>query len=484
LILSGDFKVKINNKIIPEAPKGRERLKWIGPAIIWMISAIATGELIFTPRIASLYGYTVLWTMVLAIFLKTLLAREIGRYAVVTGSSLLEGIKTLPGPGNWGVWLIILPQFFVAVATLVGMSGAASSAIILVIPGGFQFWAIIFLLISITLVFFGKYRGVELISIVMALVITTALVTAAILIFPGINVLAAGLVPSLPPNVNFSELLPWIGFMMSGAAGLIWYSFWLVTRGYGAAYYRFREAEETEVIKSMDSEPTADELEFEVIEETEPLDISRITGEEKKHLKGWINIMTFSTTVAASIVLILLIALMILGAQLLRPAGLVPEGPAVTAVLSELLGGIWGIAGAALMIVAAFFAFWSTIVANLDGWTRMLGQGSIFILRQFKSSGKYLSMRFYRYLYLIGLMGILPVIFIILRPEPIEFLIIAGIIEAVHIPVVAFSVLYLNWRTLPADFKPSKPVIILTGAVGLFFMVFAAYYIYIELLGL
>ncbi|MGB9938083.1 MAG: Nramp family divalent metal transporter [Methanobacterium sp.] len=476
--------MKKENRLIFEVPKGRDRLKWMGPAIIWMISAIATGELIFTPRIASIYGYTVLWTMVLAIFLKTLLAIEIGRYAVVTGSSFLEGIKTLPGPQNWGVWLIIVPQFFVAVTTIVGMSGAASSAIILAVPGGFQFWAVIFLLISIILVFFGKYRAVELISIVMALVITGALVTAALLIFPGIGTLATGLIPSLPPDVNFSELLPWIGFMMSGAAGLIWYSYWLVTRGYGAAYYRFKEAGEAPIIESDKTELTGDEREFEVIEETEPLDISNITVKEKKQLHGWINIMKISTIVAASIVLILLISLMILGAQLLGPLGLVPEGPAVTAVLSELLGGIWGLSGAALMIIAAFFAFWSSIVANLDGWTRMLGQGSIMILSQFKSTGKYLSMRFYRYLYLFGLMGILPIIFIIIRPEPVEFLIIAGIIEAIHIPVVAFSVLYLNWKTLPFDFRPSKLVTILTAAVGLFFMSFAAYYIYIELLGL
>lgn len=473
-----------NNKIVSEAPKGRERLKWIGPAIIWMISAIATGELIFTPRIASLYGYTVLWTMILAIFLKTLLAREIGRYAVVTGSSLLEGIKKLPGPENWGVWLIIVPQFFVAVTTITGMSGAASSAIILAIPGSFQFWAIAFLAISIILVFLGKYRAVELISIVMALVITVALVIAALLIFPGIDILAAGLVPSLPPDINFSELLPWIGFMMSGAAGLIWYSYWLVARGYGSAYYRFREAEESTVLESNEAEPTTDIVEFEVIEETETVDISSISREEKKELKSWIDIMTFSTSVAASIVLILLIALMILGAQLLGPLGLVPEGPAVTAVLSQLLGSIWGIAGASLLIVAAFFAFWSTIVANLDGWTRMLGQGSIMIARQFKSTGRFISMRFYRYIYLFGLMGILPAIFFIIRPAPVEFLIIAGIIEAIHIPVVAFSVLYLNWRTLPIEFKPSKLVMVLTAAVGLFFMIFAAYYIYVELLGL
>jgi Mn2+/Fe2+ NRAMP family transporter len=94
---------------IPEAPQGWKRLKWIGPGLIWMISAIATGELIFTPRIASLYGYTVLWALILAIFLKGLIAREIGRYAVVTEGSLLYGIKNLPGPENWGVWLIVLP---------------------------------------------------------------------------------------------------------------------------------------------------------------------------------------------------------------------------------------------------------------------------------------------------------------------------------------------------------------------------------------
>ncbi len=478
----GGAKIK-NNKIVSEAPKGFDRLKWVGPAIIWMISAIATGELIFTPRIASLYGYTVLWIMILAIFLKALLAREIGRYAVVTGSSLLEGIKKLPGPGNWGVWLILLPQFFVAFSTIAGMAGSASSAIILAIPGDFVLWAIIFLAISVALVYFGKYRGVELISIVMALIITIALVIAAILISPGIEVVATGLIPALPPDINYSELLPWIGFMMSGAAGLIWYSFWLVTRGYGAAYYRFQKAEGDVKRESWMELSDGEEAEFKVIEETEPLDTSDISAEEKKQLKSWINMMTFSTTVAASIVLILLIALMVLGAQLLRPAGLVPQGPEVTAVLSELLGGIWGFYGAALMIVAAFFAFWSTIVANLDGWTRMLGQGSIMILKQFKSSGRYLSMRFYRYLYLIGLMGIFPAILIILRPEPVEFLIIAGIIEAIHIPVVALSVLYLNWKTLPLEFKPSKLVIVLTAAVGLFFMIFAAIYIYIELLG-
>ncbi|HDR73890.1 MAG TPA: DUF1624 domain-containing protein [Methanoculleus sp.] len=178
-------------------------------------------RILFTPRIASLYGYTVLWTLVLAIFLKALLAREIGRYAVVTGGSLLHGFKNLPGPANWGIWVILLPQLIVAVATITGMAGAASSAIILLLPGGFIAWAAVFLLLSLTLVYIGKYRGVEYASIVMALIIIAALVITAGYVFPGAGPLAAGLVPVLPDTVDFSELLPWIGFMMSGAAGLI-----------------------------------------------------------------------------------------------------------------------------------------------------------------------------------------------------------------------------------------------------------------------
>lgn len=216
--------------IVPPPPRGREVIGWMGPAIIWMISAIATGELLFTPRIASLYGYSVLWTLILAIFLKTVLSIEIGRYAVVTGGSLLQGIRNLPGPANWGVWLIVLPQVIVAVATITGMAGSASSAIIIALPGSFTMWAAVVLLVSLALVFFGRYRGVERASVVMAIAIIAALVTTAGYVFPGAAPLVTGLVPALPPGVVFAELLPWLGFVMSGAAGLIWYSYWLTAR--------------------------------------------------------------------------------------------------------------------------------------------------------------------------------------------------------------------------------------------------------------
>jgi hypothetical protein len=35
--------------------------------------------------------------------------------------------------------------------------------------------------------------------------------------------LAGGLTPGFPDDVDYGEVLPWLGFMLAGAAGLVWY---------------------------------------------------------------------------------------------------------------------------------------------------------------------------------------------------------------------------------------------------------------------
>jgi Mn2+/Fe2+ NRAMP family transporter len=45
---------------VPAAPKGKEIIRWLGPGFLWMVSAAGSGELLFTPRIGSMYGYSLL----------------------------------------------------------------------------------------------------------------------------------------------------------------------------------------------------------------------------------------------------------------------------------------------------------------------------------------------------------------------------------------------------------------------------------------
>ncbi|GAB7046650.1 hypothetical protein JCM9534A_17760 [Catenuloplanes indicus JCM 9534] len=55
---------------IPDPPTGRDRLRYIGPGVLWALAALATGKLLFTPRVGAQYGYALLWALVLALLLK------------------------------------------------------------------------------------------------------------------------------------------------------------------------------------------------------------------------------------------------------------------------------------------------------------------------------------------------------------------------------------------------------------------------------
>jgi hypothetical protein len=364
----------------------------------------------------------------------------------------------MPGPTNWFIWLILIPQLFVAVTTIAGMAGATGTALILAVPGDLKIWALVALAISLALVLMGRYKAIEWASIGMSLIIITALVFAAVRVFPEPTRLISGLMPQIPANTDYSELLPWLGFMMSGAAGMIWYSYWLSARGYGAASAHLDQ------------------------DELEPTELEKDDDRKLCVLNDWLRLMTVSTLTAAVLVFILLVALIVLGTELLRPEGLIPEGEQVTEVLTRMLEENWGKTGRWLMIIAAFFAFWSTIIANLDGWARMLSQGTSMIAKQFQWKNHWQSSEIYRKIYLLGLMGVIPAVLFWVISEPMKLLGLAGIIEAIHIPLVIAGTLYLNHKYLPDSLKPSRAITVLMVVAGLFFVGFAGFFVF-DLIG-
>jgi len=231
-----------NTEKVPEPPQGWQRFKWLGPSFLWMLSAAGSGELLFTPRIAAFYGYSLLWALLAAVILKWFINGEVGRFSVCTGTTILEGFKQLPGPKNWAIWLILLPQVVVAISTVAGLAGAAATALILITGGTVQLWTVIIIIVTAAIVLLGQYDVVEKISSYVGVSRTIAVVAAAIFVFPNLRQLAAGLVPQIPQNVRYQEILPWLGFMLAGAAGLMWYSYWVEARGYGAAGVKGKEA--------------------------------------------------------------------------------------------------------------------------------------------------------------------------------------------------------------------------------------------------
>lgn len=432
--------------VIPQPPKGRERIKWLGPGFLWMVSAAGSGELLFSPRVGALYGYTLLWALLAAVLLKWFINREIGRYTVCTGATVIDGFATMKGPRNWALYLILVPQLFVAVATIAGLAGSAATALVLAVSGDIRLWTIGSILLSTALVVWGRFRLIELVATILAVLLSLAAVAAAVTVFPDLGELTKGLLPRTPPNVAYDEILPWLGFMLSGAAGMIWYSYWIQKKGYGAAHSPSKSAQ-------------------------------KYSAADQQKLKGWIRQMTLDNHLAVFGTLVITIAFLVLGTELLRPRGLVPEENRVAEVLGNLLGEVWGPVGFWFMVVGVFIGFWDTVLSDQDGFGRMFAGGTRILLAPLKPSGKWRDEVFLKRLFVIVVVTVLPIILYLLVGNPVTLLKIAGFIEAAHIPVLVLLVLLLNHRELPRALRPSLLTTLFTALAGLFFAVFAIIYI-------
>jgi Mn2+/Fe2+ NRAMP family transporter len=450
--------VKESNSRIQQPPAGKERIKWLGPGFLWMVSAAGSGELLFSPRVGALYGYALLWALIAAVLFKWFINREIGRYTVCTGATVIDGFSKLPGPKNWALYFILIPQLFVAVSTIAGLAGSAGTALIVALPGDIRIWTIGSIFVSTALVIWGHFKAVELVATILAVLLSLAAIAAAITVFPDFGALIQGLLPQIPGNIEYGEILPWLGFMLSGAAGMIWYSYWIQKKGYGAAGKE----------KGQGNQLTGK---------------SSYSPEDKKRLKGWISQMTLDNNVAVFGTLIITIAFLILGTELLKPQGLVPEENKVAEILGQLLGQIWGPIGFWFMILGVFIGFWDTVLSDQDGFGRMFAGGSRLLLKHLKLSPKWTNEAFLKKFFVVIVVTLLPIALYLWIGEPVQLLKIAGVIEAAHIPVLAALILFLNHKKLPPELRPSLFTTILTAIAGLFFAVFAVIYL-LQLVGI
>ncbi len=431
---------------VPRPPVGWQRIGWLGPGFLWMVSAAGSGELLFTPRIGAQYGYALVWALLVAVALKWVVNREVGRYTVVTGEAFLQGAHRLRGPRGWAVWLLALPQVVVAVATIAGLAGVAATALVLALPGDIRIWTIVSIAASTLLVATGRYGWVERSAIVLALLLGVAAIAAAVSVGPDVGAVAAGARPQLPDDLDLVEVIPWLGFLLSGAAGMMWYSYWLEAKGYGAS----GGGTEPDGASGGGTEP-------------DEHDVFR--------LKGWLAQMTLDNTVAVVGTLAITFAFLVLGTELLRPEGLVPE--------ENEIADVWGRAGYWFMVAAVFVGFWDTVLSDQDGFARMFSETTRLLApRRLRAVTDARLRRWW----VLGPLAAAPIALYLAVGEPVGLLKLAGLIEAIHLPVVAGVALLLG-RRLPDELRPRWWTVLATAAAAAFFAGFAAVYVFQVLTG-
>lgn len=312
---------------IPEPTRGMERLRWYAPGLLWTISSVGSGSVLITPRIGSRYGYVFLWVVLAVVFFMWIMIREVGRYTVVSGKTMLDGYRELPGPRSRAIWFILIPQLVAGIVLITGIAALVGSVLMIALPGSQVVYAIGMILVSGVLVLSGRYSKVEQVSSVLAGVLVAIALVSAIVVFPG--PMASGVVPGISEHVDLYFILPWIGLILAGAAGIMWYSYWVAARGYGGRIGSRRHGY-GEGGQGDAEQPGGD---------------AAYVEELTRRARGWLRLMSVTALIGVLTGMLVILSFLILGAELLGPEGIVHQGVRVAEDLTRLLSEILPVGG-------------------------------------------------------------------------------------------------------------------------------------------
>jgi Mn2+/Fe2+ NRAMP family transporter len=460
-----------NNRFIRKessnVPQGWKRIKTMTPGLIWMISSIGSGTILFTPRIGAKYGYELLWMAITVTVLIFIIIREIGRFTIVTGKSIMNGFKEIPGPANWGVWFLFIPQMIAGIITVSGLAALGGSALITTIQGDPIIFALTLIAGCLILIISGQYPIFELVSTYMAGILTFISIITAIRVISQWEAISNGLVPRIPDGFEIDFVLPWLGFFLAGAAGIIWYSYWVAAREYGGPIL------EDESIQTIKQDQTDE------------------NKERQTKLKDWVKTLNYTSLIGIIAGGLINVAFLILGAELLAPEGIIPQGVAVAEDLTLLLSEVWGEIGRWFLLISILIALLGSILSNQDGYGRMFSD-TVMLLQKPKFTGtiqavdkafksnfedKFKKKRNISNLFRITITALFPALIYIWLQDPVEIMTIAGIISAIHIPFIVFGTIYLNSKVVPKNLQANLMSKTLFWASGIFYGLLGIYQI-------
>lgn len=424
------------------APKGLGVLKEFGPGIVWAGLAIGGGELVLIPRVGTIYGIMFLWMPLLAIALKYFMLNEIGRWSVMTGTTIYDGLAMIPGPRKWLSWVLLFVSLYlgaVHIGGLVAMIGVISFTIVPIFSP--FVWSMIMMISYVALTWTKRYGILEKLMLAMVgmLTVTTGIVTISV--FPPLAELLKGFafqIPSFTPDWAVTqykisqnplvEILPAMAFAGCGAVNSLWYSDWALSKGLGLGQY-FDGLENTAVelkdLKSFDRGTT-------------------------ERVKSWYQSMFHDALWGANVLTIVVTFFyLLLAIVVLHPLKQAPDGIKFIATLSQTFTRTIGSWAKLLYLLGAFGVIYSTMATIYDGYARMINKSILICFPNWERYKKISPLWRYRIWVLYGT-GANFILVYLFKAVPVNFLRAAAWIEGTFLlPVVAWSIAYLTGKILP-----------------------------------
>lgn len=300
---------------------------FMGPGFILASATVGSGEVFFAPRGAAIFGYGILWCLLMGALAKGFMCYAGTRYIILTGEHpVARWGQLFPGPKNWFpilMGLLAIASFPSWIGGLANMLGNMT----MMLTGGslsVPLWATLYIFGTLALVLAGGYGWVEKTQTAIVVIMTVTTLIALFASNPQWGQIIFGMLPSMPvyepwvaakyPAVAgrkiWLEMVAYVGAIGGGVYDYIGYVGLYRAKGWGIlGMPNLKEVEEKILATSCDQQ----------------LPLPRDKEEVAKAMT-WLKASQVDTMVSFGALLIITVAFTALGASMLHTQQLIPAG--------------------------------------------------------------------------------------------------------------------------------------------------------------
>jgi Mn2+/Fe2+ NRAMP family transporter len=406
-----------------EAPSawGR-RLRLIGPGLVVAATGVGAGDMVTSLTAGTQFGTVLVWTIVMGAILKFALTEGLGRWYMATKTTILDGWRSM---GLWAsiyfiVYLVLVTFFYGAAAP-----SASALAVTAMFPDVMPLWAWAILhsvIFGFGICILGRYRLFERVMEFFVGLMFLTVVGLALLLGPNVGELALGTVVPKIPEGSLRYVLAVLGGV-GGTFTLVSYTYWVRERGW--------------------------------------------------RRPSWIPMMRTDLGVGYLVTAIFMVAMLVVGAELLFVSGESISGEEGLVALSDPIAERFGVVASWMFLIGFWAAATSSITGAWNGGAYLFGDLVRSIRRVPEEQGEeYLSEKSVWFRAFLVWLTFPPMLLLTFQ-EPVLMVIIYASLGALFMPFLAITLLWLLNLRVGREYRSGLLSNIILAASVLIFAVLA-----------
>ncbi len=199
-------------------------VKMLGPGLLYAGAAIGVSHLVQSTRAGAIYGFALIWAVILANVMKYPFFQFGPRYAAATGNSLIDGYRKLGILPMLLFLIITIGTIFTIQAAVTVVTGAIAASVF-GIDWPMWLWSAIVLAIASLILISGRYKALDLAIKIIIVLLAVSTVSAAIIgiSHSGISGHSSHFVWD---KIGIAFLIALMGWMPSPIDLSVWHSLW------------------------------------------------------------------------------------------------------------------------------------------------------------------------------------------------------------------------------------------------------------------